>query len=103
MCIESAKCISLIAIVCGADVSVICHHEVILSHLILNLRDYWARVLFGNLWQLGCLQELFIILLSKHRLELRSHGNAHLIDFTLLQMIGEMISYIEIEYITSYR
>jgi hypothetical protein len=42
-------------------------------------------------------------LISKHRLELRSHGNAHLIDFTLIHLIGEMISYIEIENITSDR
>ena len=103
MCIESAECISLIAIVSGADVSVICHDEVIPSHLILYLRDDWAGVLFGNLGQLSCLQEILIILFSKHGLELRSHGNAHLIDFTLMHLIGDIMSYIEIEYITSYR
>lgn len=84
MSIETSESISLIAIVSGADVGIICDDEVILSDLILYLRDNWTGILFGNLWQLCCLQEFFIILFSKHGLKLRSHGNAHLIDFTLM-------------------
>ena len=84
MCIETSECVSLITIVCGADMSIICDDEMILSDLILYLRDDWTGILFRNLRQLSSLQEIFIILFSKHGLKLRSHGNAHLIDFTLM-------------------
>lgn len=83
MCVETSEGVSLIPIVSGADVCIICDDEVILSDLILYLRDDGAGILLGNLGQLSSLQELFIVLLFEHGLELGSHCDAHLIDFTL--------------------
>lgn len=83
MSVEASEGVSLIPIVCGANVSIICDDEMILSDLILYLRDDWAGILLGNLRQLSGLQELLIVLFLKHGLELGSHGNAHLIYFTL--------------------
>lgn len=51
MSIEATKLVSLVSIVGGADVGIIGHHEVILSHLVLHLGDNWARVALGNLGQ----------------------------------------------------
>jgi len=68
--VEAAKLVSLVPIVGRADVCIIGYDEVILSHLVLHLGDNWARVALGNLGQLSCLQELIIILLLEHGLEL---------------------------------
>lgn len=83
MSVEATKLISLVPIVGGADVGIIGDHKVVLSHLVLHLRDYGARILLGNLGKLSSFQKIFIILLLKHSLELRSHGNAHLINLAL--------------------
>ena len=87
--VESSESVSLISIISGADVRVIRDDEVILSHLILYLIDDWAWVSLGHLGQLSSLQELLIILFLEHGFELRSHGNAHLVDFTLKSCFQE--------------
>lgn len=98
MCVEASERVSLIPVVCGADVCIICDDEVILSDLILYLRDNWAWVGLWNLGQMSSLQELVVILLFKHGLELGSHGNAHLVDFTLYcKLINENLIYIKVE------
>lgn len=68
--IEASKLISLIPIVCGADMGIIGDHKVVLSYLVLHLIDYWARVSLGNLRQVGSLQKFVIVLLLEHSLEL---------------------------------
>jgi hypothetical protein len=50
MSVEAAKSVSLEAVVSCADVCVVGHNEVILSNLVLHLRDNWAVIRFGDLW-----------------------------------------------------
>jgi hypothetical protein len=82
---EAAELVSLITIVGGTDVSVIGDHEVVLSLLVLQVRDRGSKAILGHLGQGSRSQEFFILLILKHSLELRSHGHAHLADFTLVQ------------------
>ena len=70
MCVEATELVPLVPVVGRANVGIIGNHEVVLSNLVLHLRDYGAGILLGNLRQLGSLQELFVILLLKHGLEL---------------------------------
>jgi hypothetical protein len=61
--VEAAKLVSLVPIVGRADVCIIGYDEVILSHLVLHLRNYGTGILLGDLGQLSSFQKIFIILL----------------------------------------
>jgi len=61
--VEATKLISLVSIVGGANVGVIGDHKVVLSHLVLHLRNYGTGILLGDLGQLSSFQKIFIILL----------------------------------------
>jgi len=47
MSVETAEGISLEAIIGGTNVGIVCHHEVILAHLVSYLGDHRAVVGFG--------------------------------------------------------
>jgi hypothetical protein len=63
MSVEATKLISLVSVVGGANVGVIGDHKVVLSHLVLHLRNYGTGILLGDLGQLSSFQKIFIILL----------------------------------------
>jgi hypothetical protein len=80
---EATKLVSLISIVSRSDVSIVCHNEMVLSHLVLQMRDSGSVATLRYFGKSSRSQECLIFLILEHRLELRSHGHAHLIDFTL--------------------
>ena len=83
MCVESAQSVSLVAVVCGPDVGVVCHHEVVLSQLVAYLVDCRAIVDLRHLRQVGCLQEGVISLRFKHTVQFAAESDTHLVDLAL--------------------
>jgi len=79
----ATESVSLETIVSCAAVSIICYHEVILSHLVGHFLDHGAGVLLRNFRKVCRSQEFFVFLLLEHGAEFGSHSNAHLIDLTL--------------------
>jgi hypothetical protein len=81
---EATELVSLIPVIGSSNVGIIGDDEVVLSNLVLQVRDGRAEAALGDLGEGSGSQELLIILILEHRLELRSHCHAHLADFTLL-------------------
>ena len=80
---EATKLVSFIPIVGGSDVGIIGHDKVVLSQLVLHLRDDGSVAGFGDLGECCSLQELVIFLILEHSLELRSHSHTHFVNFSL--------------------
>lgn len=84
--IETTEGISLEAIIGCANVGIVCHHEMVLAHLVSYLGDHRAVVALGELREVGSLEEIFVALDGDHIVELRSKCHAHLADLTLAQV-----------------
>ena len=80
---EAAELVSFIPIVGGSNVGIIGHDIVVLSHLVLHLRDDRSVAGFGDLGECGSLQELVIFLILEHSLKLGSHGHTHFVNLSL--------------------
>jgi hypothetical protein len=80
---EAAELVSFVPIVGGSDVGIIGHDIVVLSHLVLHLRDYGSVAGFGDLGECCSLKELVIFLILEHSLELGSHGHTHFVNLSL--------------------
>jgi hypothetical protein len=80
---EAAELVSFIPIVGGSDVGIIGHDKVILSQLVLHLRDNGSVAGFGDFGECCSLQELAIFLVLEHSLELGSHGDTHFVNLSL--------------------
>lgn len=80
---EATKLVSFIPIVGGSDVGIIGHDKVVLSQLVLHLRDDGSVAGFGDLGECCSLQELVIFLILEHSLELRSHSHTHFVNLSL--------------------
>ena len=80
---EATELVSFISIVGGSDVSIIGHDIVVLSQLVLLVRDDWSVAGFGDPGECGSFQELIIFLILEHSLELGSHGHTHFVNLSL--------------------
>jgi len=81
--VESTESISLKPIIGWSAMSIIRHNKMVLSHLVVLLRNNWAIVCFRQFWKLSSLKELIILLHFYHVMELLSECSTHFVDFSL--------------------